>query len=100
MNARDIIQGFGGPGRLAAALNRPSQLVWRWQKRGIPASQVGFVSAVTGRAPHEIRPDLYPAPAQLRRPADAIERANDDAEQRGATMTRAPSRHRRDRRAA
>lgn len=86
--------------RVADHLRITRGAVAMWQR--VPAERVRAVSECTGIAPHQLRPDLFdaPPPAQLRRPADAIERANDDAEQRGATMTRAPSRHRRDRRAA
>jgi hypothetical protein len=63
MTAEQIIKGYGGPAKLAHALGLDPALVWRWQKRGIPAAKVGIVSALTGQPFHCIRPDLFPQPA-------------------------------------
>lgn len=39
-----------------------SQAVLQWVERGVPSKRVAIVSEVTGIPPHEIRPDIFPAP--------------------------------------
>jgi DNA-binding transcriptional regulator YdaS (Cro superfamily) len=38
--------------------------VTKWEKGRVPAERVLSVSRVTGISPHQIRPDLYPAPSR------------------------------------
>lgn len=45
--------------------------VTKWEKNRVPAERVLTVSRVTGIPPHQIRPDLYPAPEREGRVAAA-----------------------------
>lgn len=53
----------GGPSALARKLGGKitPQAVGQWSR--IPAERVQAVAAASGIPPHELRPDLFPAPA-------------------------------------
>lgn len=54
---------FGSPSALARAIGENVSTVHCWKHRGtIPPRKALAVSKVTGVPPHEIRPDIYPAP--------------------------------------
>lgn len=60
------IDAAGGKAMLVRKLGRRSKsIIGNWVRRegGIPASAVHEVSRVTGLQPHELRPDLFDAPA-------------------------------------
>ena len=60
------VQRFGCQSSLAAAVGVTQQCVSFWltkSKHGrLPAEHVQTVSAATGIPPHELRPDIFPAP--------------------------------------
>ncbi len=58
------IEKAGGGAALARAIGVTRFAVQQWKGTGIPASRVPAVSRVTGMALHELRPDLFDAPAQ------------------------------------
>ena len=56
------LDAAGGTMALTRALGCSPGVVANWRRAGgIPASRVPEVSRLTGLAPHELRPDLYPA---------------------------------------
>lgn len=55
------VSGAGGIAKLAAALGIRHQSIYSW--RDIPALRVLDIERATGIPRHELRPDLYPAPA-------------------------------------
>ena len=57
------IKAAGTLAGLAGSLGLTKGAIWQWRTNGIPAERVRKVSAVTGLAPHELRPDVFPAPA-------------------------------------
>lgn len=54
------IERAGGPAKVAAAFGITSQAVSQWTRT--PLSRVPKLSTLTGIPPHELRPDIYPAP--------------------------------------
>lgn len=57
----------GGPSGLARGIGGiTSQAVSQWER--VPVARVKAISALTGIPPHELRPDIFPAPAH---PAEA-----------------------------
>jgi DNA-binding transcriptional regulator YdaS (Cro superfamily) len=60
----DAIKAAGGPTKLAKALGLDHSTIIGWRRAGrVPAERVRAVSAATGIPPHELRPDLFDAPA-------------------------------------
>lgn len=61
---KKTIEGFGGPGKLAAALGEITpQAISQWRK--VPAERVLDVERLTGISRHELRPDIFgPAPRE------------------------------------
>lgn len=57
---KNVIDRAGGPTSLAKALGISTAAVSQWRK--VPAKRVGTVANLVGLSPHEIRPDLFPAP--------------------------------------
>lgn len=55
-----VIERAGGATSLAKALGISTAAVSQWRK--VPAKRVGTVANIVGLTPHEIRPDLFPAP--------------------------------------
>ncbi len=65
MQPETVINRLGGPTRAAERLGLKRTTVTMWRKRGvIPVAHVPAVSAATGVPRHELRPDLYEAPAE------------------------------------
>lgn len=58
------IDSGGGLAALAGALGITEQAVSQWDE--VPPLRVLAVERVTGVPRHELRPDLYPAPADAR----------------------------------
>jgi DNA-binding transcriptional regulator YdaS (Cro superfamily) len=59
-------QTAGSVVALARALGVTSQAISQWHKRHVPAERVLDVERATGVPRHELRPDLYPPPAEGR----------------------------------
>lgn len=55
-----IVQEAGGATRLARALGIKGPSIYSWKR--VPADRVMAISKITGIAPHEIRPDVFPEP--------------------------------------
>jgi DNA-binding transcriptional regulator YdaS (Cro superfamily) len=55
---KKALEAVGGPVALAKKLRITSQAISQWDK--VPPFQVLKVARITGIAPHELRPDLYP----------------------------------------
>lgn len=53
----------GNVSRLAKALEVSHSTVLGWRESRVPAERVRAVAAETGIPPHELRPDLFEAPA-------------------------------------
>jgi DNA-binding transcriptional regulator YdaS (Cro superfamily) len=47
---------------LAARFGVNKTTIMRWEEGHVPAERVLAVSKATGIPPHELRPDIYPAP--------------------------------------
>ena len=62
---RQILGVRGLAIHIAPACKVSRQALDRWQK--VPARHVPTVSAIIGMSPHEIRPDLFAAPAAMKR---------------------------------
>lgn len=58
------IDAAGGSGALAATLGITAQAVSQWDE--VPPLRVLAVERVSGVPRHELRPDLYPEPAEVR----------------------------------
>lgn len=60
-----LIEIGGGQSGLAKKVGVTQQTVWYWRHKlgKIPAERVLAVENATGVPRHEIRPDLFPAPA-------------------------------------
>lgn len=59
----------GGQKPLADRIETTQSQVWYWlerSKKGVPAEYVLAIERVTGVSRSELRPDLYPAPAEAR----------------------------------
>lgn len=56
----------GGAAALASRLGITPKAIYQWPY--VPAERVGSVSALTGIPPHELRPDVFPAPLGPRDP--------------------------------
>lgn len=56
------IARVGASNLLATKLGLTPQAISQWQK--VPAQRVLEVERITGVSRHELRPDLYPAPAE------------------------------------
>ena len=60
----EAIRASGGPSALARALGIDHSSVIGWRKKGrVPAERVRKVSEISGIPLHELRPDLFDAPA-------------------------------------
>lgn len=59
---RRAIESAGGVSVLASAIGVTSQAISQWSK--VPAARVLSVEEASGISRHELRPDLYPAPAE------------------------------------
>jgi DNA-binding transcriptional regulator YdaS (Cro superfamily) len=55
------IEKIGGPVAVSKLLNISPQAVSQWSR--VPAQHAAKVATATGIAPHELRPDIFPAPA-------------------------------------
>lgn len=56
----------GGQKPLADRIGTTQSQVWYWlekSKKGVPAEFCGPIEQATGVPRHELRPDIYPAPA-------------------------------------
>ncbi len=62
--ARAAIEAAGGGATLARECGVTRYAVQLWKATGIPARHIGRVSSLTGIPPHELRPDLWEAPAE------------------------------------
>lgn len=60
MDIHDIITLAGGPRRVAREIERSHVAVLGWTR--VPAHHVMAIVRLTGLAPHQIRPDVFPAP--------------------------------------
>jgi DNA-binding transcriptional regulator YdaS (Cro superfamily) len=59
------ITGLGMlPADLAKALRVHRSQVTRWNRSGVPPKHVRRVAEITGIPPHELRPDIFPAPSR------------------------------------
>lgn len=58
----EAIRRSGGVPVLAERLGVRRQAIYQWDK--VPAERVQTVSALSGIPPHELRPDIFPAPTQ------------------------------------
>jgi DNA-binding transcriptional regulator YdaS (Cro superfamily) len=58
----NTLKRVGGPTKLARLLNIQPSAVTQWSR--IPAERVPPLSDATGIPRHEMRPDLWPAPAE------------------------------------
>lgn len=67
--AASAIAAAGGAAALGRTLNLRRSTVHDWKTTGIPAARVPAVSRVTGIPLHDLRPDLFDAPAPA--PAEA-----------------------------
>ena len=56
----------GGAPALAARLGITPKAIYQWPH--IPAERVGAIAELTGIPPHELRPDVFPAPLGPRDP--------------------------------
>lgn len=64
MQVTEVITKAGGVKALASSLGLHHTSVIGWRKAGrIPAERVAAVAQVTALPKHEIRPDLFEAPA-------------------------------------
>lgn len=52
------VEKAGGVPALAARLGITPKAIYQWPY--VPAERVGMVAALTGLAPHELRPDVFP----------------------------------------
>lgn len=61
------IVAAGGQKALGAALGVGQSLIWYWLNRTgrTPAERVLDVERATGVSRHDLRPDLYPRPAEV-----------------------------------
>lgn len=60
------VEAAGGQVRLAKALGVSQSTLWHWierTKRGVPAEYVQAIEAATGVPSYELRPDIFPLPA-------------------------------------
>ena len=61
LQLEQIIDRGGGRSKLAKKLNISRMAVWKWDRKGrVPAERVLAVAEITGYAPEQIRPDIYP----------------------------------------
>lgn len=60
---KSAADAVGGASVLANRLGVAPSAVSNWRKSGIPAERVPAVARVTGLSFHELRPDLFDAPA-------------------------------------
>jgi|TARA_A100001391_G_scaffold172441_1_gene133933 DNA-binding transcriptional regulator YdaS (Cro superfamily) len=61
------VEKAGGQAALGRLIGERQQKIFYWlngSKRGAPAEAVLEIERVTGVSRHELRPDVYPAPAQ------------------------------------
>jgi DNA-binding transcriptional regulator YdaS (Cro superfamily) len=63
-----------GVGSLAASFKISPQAVDKWRRNGVPAERVLALEQLSGVSRTELRPDLYPDPAFLKRPAGVTTR--------------------------
>ena len=65
MTAKKFKALLGSPSALARAIGENVSTVHCWKHRGaIPAIKVLRVAAAADVEPHELRPDIYPAPSR------------------------------------
>lgn len=60
------IEAAGGQVNLAKAIGTTQSNIWTWlnkSKRGTPGEWVMQIEAATGVSRHDLRPDIFPAPA-------------------------------------
>jgi DNA-binding transcriptional regulator YdaS (Cro superfamily) len=57
------IEKAGGGAALARAVGVTRFAVQQWKQDGVPAARVPAVARVTGLPLHDLRPDLFDAPA-------------------------------------
>jgi DNA-binding transcriptional regulator YdaS (Cro superfamily) len=69
MDMKEIIKAGNGPSKLASGLGLSHATVLCWKQ--VPPHHVPAVSALTGIPRHELRPDLWEAPAGAPTPASA-----------------------------
>lgn len=55
-----IVRKAGGASKLAQTLGIKGPSIYSWKR--VPADRVIAISQITGISPHEIRPDVFPAP--------------------------------------
>ena len=60
----------GGQSALGRKVGKPQGTIWQWLNGSgrVPAEYVLTVSEATGIPPHELRPDVFPAPLGPRDP--------------------------------
>ena len=60
------VAAAGGQTAFGVLCGKKQGQVWYWLNKGkkLPAEHVQTVSAATGIPPHELRPDIFPAPPQ------------------------------------
>jgi DNA-binding transcriptional regulator YdaS (Cro superfamily) len=57
------VQKLGGQSATARALNVSQASVWYWLKNGkVSAEYTPKLAQLAGLGPHELRPDIFPAP--------------------------------------
>lgn len=67
MQVSEVIERAGGVGRLAALLGMHHSSVCKWKKVGrIPTDRALAIHRLSGIPLHEMRPDVWPAPAPTR----------------------------------
>jgi DNA-binding transcriptional regulator YdaS (Cro superfamily) len=62
--ALEAIGKLGGLSATAAIFDINPSAVSCWKDRGVPPHRVQVVAARAGMAPHQIRPDVFPAPVE------------------------------------
>lgn len=63
MDATEVIKRAGGVLGVAAALGVDRTTVLKWRTRGLPILRIPEIARLANVEPHELRPDLWPAPA-------------------------------------
>ena len=59
-----VIEAYGGASALARRLGISRNAIALWRKVGrVPSSRVDDIADLTGLPKHELRPDLFEAPA-------------------------------------
>ena len=63
---KDAAEKAGGLSKLAASLGVRHQTFYSWSR--VPAERAVDIERLTGIPRHELRPDLWPLPAQVPEP--------------------------------